>query len=71
MLRQVRKARMVFADNLNVIEHILDARTPDNTLAVENSIQERDGIVVAWTGGVGSDKVSSSLQVAKIGTGVS
>ena len=71
MLRQVRKVRMVFADNLNVIEHILDARTPDNTLAVKNSIQERDGIVVAWTGGVGSDKVSSSLQVTKIGTGVS
>ena len=70
MLRQVRKVRIAFGDKLNVIEHILDARTPDNTLIVKNSIQERDGIVAAWTGGVGSDKVSSSLQVAKIRTGV-
>ena len=46
MLRQGRKVRMAFA-NLNIIEHIFDARTPDNTLAVKNSIQERDGIVAA------------------------
>jgi hypothetical protein len=28
----------------NVIEHILEPRTPDNTLTVKNSIQERSGI---------------------------
>jgi hypothetical protein len=44
MLRHGSKV-VTFADN--IIEHILEARTPDNTLAVKNSIQERGGIVAA------------------------
>jgi hypothetical protein len=44
MLRHGSKV-VTFADN--VIEHIIKARTPDNTLAVKNSIQERGGIVAA------------------------